>query len=66
MTETTNEEFAIKARAPGKKRFKFLTCHGGLNDLRIHAARFTEGSARVELVSLVNRNPDYDFKVVKL
>lgn len=55
----------VKARARTATRFHFVTPKGGLNALRIHAARF-EGaeSARRFIAENEAINPDIVWKVV--
>lgn len=71
------EEFMIKARKRlGSKAWWFVSAKGGLNRLRIHAARYTDRTVdgktetaqwRVwfAIGELSADNPDYEFKPVK-
>jgi hypothetical protein len=57
----------VKVRMPGKNQYLFLTSKGGLNHLRIHAARFDD-KAKAQAVVDVNKddpeNTGVSWKVV--
>jgi hypothetical protein len=58
--------FYVKCREVGKKQFLFLTSRGGLNRLRIHAARFeTKDKAQALIDENAADNPEWEFKVVE-
>lgn len=55
----------VKARARTATRFLFVTAKGGLNALRIHAARFNSAaSARRFIADNEAANPNIVWKVV--
>jgi hypothetical protein len=57
----------VKCREVGTKRYAFLTSTGGLNPLRIHAARFeTKEKAENFIAENAADNPEYEFRVAPL
>jgi hypothetical protein len=56
-------KFVIKLREKDKKRFSFLASGGRINDLRIHAVRFTKENALSAMADLRVSNPDFLFEV---
>lgn len=47
----------VKVRQVGKQRWVFLTSRGGTNNLRIHAAQFTEDRAAQCVEDIHTENP---------
>lgn len=57
---------AIKIKAAGTKRFRFLTPDGGLDSLRVHAAQVPRDHAEVIAAKIRSDNPTATVKIVKL
>lgn len=58
---------AIKCRETGGKSWSFLSSGGGLNRLKIHAARFdSKDKAQAVIDANKDDNPDWEWKVVPL
>lgn len=56
----------VKCREKGRKRFAFLTSNGGLNSLRVHAARFeTLAKAQALIDENTAENPEWEFLAVE-
>lgn len=56
----------VKVRRIGEKRFYFVEPRGGLNRLRIHAARFDDiEKAQAFIDANGPRNPEFEFRPVK-
>lgn len=60
----SNDDYFVKCRKHGDKRFRFLTPRGKLNMLRVHAARVTKNEAIAWVTQLIADNPGYEFKAV--
>lgn len=61
----------VKVRAPGDKRFAFLTPRGGTNHLRVHASIFEDrdgetGAERAQRLidSCSPDNPGWEWKII--
>lgn len=52
------EQYHVKVRLVGRKRFEFLTTTGGTTHLLVHAPTWNEQSAREVAAHIVADNPE--------
>jgi len=59
--------YAIKVREPGRKKWGFLTPKGGVTNLRVHAARWSDREPCEKLIAdNAPDNPGWAFKIVDM
>lgn len=59
--------WAVKVREDGAKRFAFINGKGGINYLKVHAARFeSRGKAMAFIADNAPLNPGFDWRAQEL